>query len=173
MSKYFTNYPTIEYQGKQIRDITKRSKIRNEILSDPLIFLPFTVRDGEKPETIAQLYYGSVDDTWLVLFANNMTDPYYDWPMSDEEFDQYFIDKYSELSGKTGYDVIRWGQNETIRDNIVYYYKEVDKSIGDADPVFSSRRTTSYVDVTDEQLEQILDNQVVTIDGIQYRLVKE
>jgi hypothetical protein len=172
MSKYFTNYPTIEYQGKQIRDITRRSKVRDELLSDPFVYLPFTVRDGERPETIAQLYYGSVDDTWLVFLANNMTDPYYDWPMSDEEFDQYFIDKYSELSGKTGYDVIRWGQNETIRDNVVYYYKEVDKSIGNVDPVFSTG-SSSYVDVTDEQLQQILDNQIVTIDGIQYRLVKE
>jgi hypothetical protein len=172
MSKYFTNYPTIEYQGKQIRDITRRSKVRDEILFDPFVYLPFTVEDGERPETIAQLYYGSVDDTWLVLLANNMTDPYYDWPMSDEEFDQYFIDKYSELSGKTGYDVIRWGQNENIRDNIVYYYKEVDKSIGNQTQAFPTSGS-SYVDVNNEQLEQILNNQIVTIDGIQYRLVKE
>jgi hypothetical protein len=172
MSRYFTNYPTIEYQGKQIRDITKRSKIRDELLSDPFIYIPFTVRDGEKPETIAQLYYGSVDDTWLVLLANKMVDPYYDWPLSDEEFNQYFIDKYSEISGRTGYDVIRWGKNETLTENIVYYYREVDKSIGGAESVYSNG-SSSYVDVTDEQLQQILDDQVVTIDGIQYRLVKE
>jgi len=172
MSRYFTNFPKINYQGKQVRNITNRSKVRDDLLSDPFIFLPYTVADGEQPETVAQLYYGSVDDTWLVLLANNMADPYYDWPMSDEEFDQYFIDKYSELSGKTGFDVIRWGQNETITDNIVYYYKEVDKSVGNADPVFSTG-STSFVDITDEQLQQILDNQIVTIDGIQYRLVKE
>jgi hypothetical protein len=172
MSRYFTNFPKINYQGKQVRNITNRSKVRDEILSDPFIFLPYTVADGEKPETVAQLYYGSVDDTWLVLLANNMTDPYYDWPMSDEEFDQYFIAKYSELSGKTGFDVIRWGQNETTTENIVYYYKEVDKSVGNVDPVFSTG-STSFVDITDEQLQQILDNQIVTIDGIQYRLVKE
>jgi len=172
MSRYFTNFPKINYQGKQVRNITNRSKVRDDLLSDPFIFLPYTVADGEQPETVAQLYYGSVDDTWLVLLANNMADPYYDWPMSDEEFDQYFIDKYSELSGKTGFDVIRWGQNETITDNIVYYYKEVDKSVGNADPVFSAG-STSFVDVTDAQLQQILDNQLVTIDGVQYTLVKE
>jgi hypothetical protein len=172
MSRYFTNYPIIEYQGKRVRDITRRSKIIDDLLGDPFVFLPFTVRDGERPETIAQLYYGSVDDTWLVLLANNMADPYYDWPMSDEEFDQYFIDKYSELSGRTGYDVIRWGQNETISDNIVYYYKEVDKSISGTEQGIALGNST-FVDVTDEQLQQILDNQIVTIDGIQYRLVNE
>jgi len=168
MSRYFTNFPTINYRGKEVRNITNRSKIRDEILSDPFVFLPYTVADGENPETIAQLYYGTVDDTWLVLLANNMTDPYYDWPMNDEEFDQYFIDKYSELSGRTGYDVIRWGQNETIADNVVYYYKKVDKSV-QAPPVTITN--SSYANITEAQLQQILDNEIVTVDGIQYRLV--
>jgi hypothetical protein len=126
MSKYFSNYPLIQYQDKRVRDITRRSKVRDTILQNPYIFLPFTIREGEKPEDIARLYYGSVDDTWLVLLANNITDPYYEWPMSDAEFDQYFIDKYSEVSGRTGFDVIRWAQDETRTDNIVYYFKEVD-----------------------------------------------
>ena len=126
MSKYFSNYPLIQYQDKRVRDITRRSKVRDNILQDPYIFLPFTVREGEKPEDIARLYYGSVSDTWLVLLANNITDPYYQWPLSDEEFNQQFINKYSEVSGRTGFDVIRWGQDESLTDNIVYYYKEVD-----------------------------------------------
>jgi hypothetical protein len=126
MSKYFTNYPTIEYRGKRVRDLTKRSKVRDDILQDPYIFLPYTIREGEKPETIAELYYGSVDDTWLVLFANNITDPYFEWPLGDEEFNQYFINKYSEISNRSGLDVLRWARDETRNDNIVYWYKEVD-----------------------------------------------
>jgi hypothetical protein len=125
MSKYFSNYPLIQYQDKRVRDITRRSKVRDTILQDPYIFLPFTIREGEKPEDIARLYYGSVSDTWLVLLANNITDPYYEWPMSDVEFDQYFIDKYSTVSGRKGFDVLRWGQDETRDDNIIYYYREV------------------------------------------------
>jgi hypothetical protein len=126
MSRYFSKYPLIQYQGKTVRDLSRRSKVRDELLVDPYIFLPYTVREGEKPETIAQLYYGSVDDTWLVLLANNMTDPYYDWPMDDEEFNQYFIDKYAEISGRRGADVLRWGQDETRTDNIIYWYREVE-----------------------------------------------
>lgn len=124
MSRYFTNYPLIQYQDKRVRDISRRSKVRDSILNDPYIFLPFTIREGEKPEDIARLYYGSVDGTWLVLLANNITDPYYEWPLSDNEFDQYFINKYSEISGRTGFDVIRWAQDETRNDNIVYRFKE-------------------------------------------------
>jgi hypothetical protein len=126
MSKYFTSYPIIEYQNKRVRDLTRRSKVRDDLLTDPFIFLPFTVQEGEKPETVAQLYYGTIEDTWLVLLANNITDPYYEWPMSEEEFNQFFIDKYSEISGRSGFDVIRWGLDETRTDNIVYNYRKSD-----------------------------------------------
>jgi hypothetical protein len=173
MSRYFTNFPTINYQGKEVRNITNRSKIRDDILSDPFIYLPYTISSGEKPETVAQLYYGSVDDTWLVLLANNMTDPYYDWPMSDDEFDQYFIDKYSSFSKRTGYDVIRWGQNENAKDNIVYYYRIIDKTSSQDGSVNVSYLDLTGIEVTDEQLQILRDNGIITINGIQYRLVAE
>jgi hypothetical protein len=126
MSKYFTNYPIIEYQDKRIRDISRRSKILDDLLQNPYIFLPYTIREGEKPETISQLYYGSVNDTWLILLANNITDPYYEWPMDDEEFNQYFIDKYTKFSNRTGFDVVRWGLDATRNDNVAYWYKETE-----------------------------------------------
>jgi hypothetical protein len=122
MPRYFTSYPQITYKGKTIRDITRRSKIRDDLLRDPYIFLPYTVREGEKPETIAELYYGSVDDTWLVLYANNITDPYFQWPLSETEFNAFFINKYAEFSNRTGFDVLRWGRDQTRTDNIVYFF---------------------------------------------------
>lgn len=170
MSRYFTNFPITEYQGKQVRNITNRSKIRDNLLADPYIYLPYTIADGEKPETIAQLYYGSVDDTWIVLLANDITDPYYDWPLSDEEFDQYFIDKYSEFSGKTGYDVIRWGQSTARKDNVVYYYKIIDKSTPEETVVSQATDTLS---VSDNQAQILLSGGTITIDGLQYRLETE
>lgn len=171
MSRYFTHFKKIEYQGKQVRNITNRSKIRENLLSDPFIYLPYTIADGEKPETVAQLYYGSVDDTWIVLLANNITDPYYDWPLSDEEFDQYFIDKYSDFSNRTGFDVIRWGQNTNAKDNIVYYYKTIDKS---SEPVpVVALAASEFIDVTNNQIQTLLSDGVITVDGLQYRLVEE
>ena len=170
MSRYFTNFPVIEYKGKQVRDITRRSKIRESLLNDPYIYLPYTIIDGEKPETVARLYYGSVDDTWLVLLANNIVDPYYEWPLSDEEFNQYFIEKYSEISGRTGFDVIRWGQSMTRTDNIIYYYKMVDKSIAE-DAIIS--QASDFIDVSDNQAQVLLRGGTITLDGIQYRLEVE
>lgn len=123
MSTYFTNFPIISFNSTNVRDITRRTNIIESVLSDPYVFLPYTVKEGEKPEDIAYNYYGTVEATWLVLMANNIVDPYTQWPMSHEVFADFIISKYSEQSGLSGFDVVAWTQNETILDNIVYYYK--------------------------------------------------
>lgn len=125
MSNYFENFPTINYQGRNVRDITRRNKFLKSVTTNPLLFLPYTVKEGERPENIAYNYYGSTDYVWLVYLSNNIVDPYHQWPLSEEDFHKYLIQKYEAQSLRTGYEVIDWMQNETIEDNIVYYYKEV------------------------------------------------
>lgn len=123
MSEYFSKYPIISYNGVSVRDITRRTNFIKSLLSNPYVFLPYTVKEGEKPEDIAYHYYGSVEATWIVLLCNNIIDPYYDWPLTQQQFDAYIIDKYTELSGKTNQEVLYWTQNETIVENILYYYR--------------------------------------------------
>lgn len=134
MSNYFSKMPNISYSGIQVKDITRRSAFISSVLSNPYAYLPYTVKEGEKPEDIAYYYYGSVDYTWLVLLANNIVDSYYDWPLDDKDFNEYIIKKYESVSGNTGYDVVAWAQNETIDENILYYYKEVDQVTLKANP---------------------------------------
>ena len=110
--KYFENFPIIEYDGKKVRDITRRNTLMRNLQTNPLVFLPYTVKEGEKPEDIANFYYGSTDYTWLVYLSNNIVDPYHQWPKSELELQDYIIDKYSDESGRSGQDVIDWAQEE-------------------------------------------------------------
>jgi hypothetical protein len=125
MTKYFENFPTIEYNGRRVKDITRRNNFSRNITNNPYLFMPYTVRQGERPEDIAQFYYGSTDYTWLVYLANNIVDPYLEWPLDDYNFNQYLIKKYQSQSGKTGEDVVDWTRDQSISDNILYYYREV------------------------------------------------
>lgn len=139
MSNYFSRFPTMKYGNHNVYDITRRNKFREKYKNNPLVFLPYTIKDGEKPEDIAYHYYGSVDYTWMVLIANNMLDPYHDWPLDTTNFDSYMIDKYAVASGRKGVDVLYWTQDETSTDNVVYYYKEVDGMI-----VKTSNKSLTY-----------------------------
>jgi hypothetical protein len=125
MSNYFENMPLIDYNGYKVRDLTRRNRILPSSIVNPYLFLPYTVTDNDKPEDIAYYYYGSTDYTWLIYLANNMIDPYHNWPLNDEDFSKYIIKKYEKISGKTGYEVIDWTKNETIQDNIAYFSKVI------------------------------------------------
>lgn len=122
--KYFENFPVIEYEGQKIRDITRRNSFTAFVTSNPMLYLPYTVKEGYKPEDVANAYYGSVDYTWLVNMSNNIIDPYHQWPMAEADFNKYLIDKYGVESGRVGDEVVEWTREDN-GDNIIYYYKEV------------------------------------------------
>ncbi len=71
------------------------------------------------------ILYGSVDYIWLVYMANNIIDPYYEWPMNAQTFNDYMVDKYQAQSGRIGEDVLDWIKDESIDENIIYYIKTV------------------------------------------------
>jgi hypothetical protein len=125
MAKYFENFPMIEYEGQMVKDITRRVNFTNEVSLNPLLYLPYTVKEGERAEDVAQFYYGSTDYTWLVYFSNNIQDPYHEWTKSEAEFNDYLVSKYTEQSGLIGEDVVDWTRDETNDDNVLYYYREV------------------------------------------------
>lgn len=124
MTKYFENFPVISYEGRMVRDITRRSSFTKEVSNNPLLHLPFTIKEGQRPEDIAEFYYGSTDYTWLVYLSNNIIDPYHEWPKAEADFNNYLIDKYGEQSGLIGEDVVDWTKDDND-ENIIYYYKEV------------------------------------------------
>ena len=122
--KYFENFPTIDYDGQRVKDITRRNTFTNLVSSNPMVYLPYTVKEGQRIEDIAQAYYGSTDFAWLVMMSNNIIDPYHQWPMAELDFNAYLTDKYGAVSGKVGDEVVEWTKEDN-GDNIIYYYKEV------------------------------------------------
>jgi len=121
MAVYFQNFPKTTHNGNLVIDITRRVQLKNTVLSNPFVFLPYTIQQDEDPEDIALYYYGSVRYTWLVYFSVGLIDPYFQWPLTTKQFERYIINKYQQQSGVTGREVLEWSMNETIGENIVHY----------------------------------------------------
>lgn len=124
-TKYFEHFPVIDYQGRKVRDISRRASFARAVANNPYLYYSYTVKESERAEDIALDYYGSVDYIWLVYMANNIIDPYYEWPMNTQTFNDYMVDKYQAQSGRIGEDVLDWTKDETIDENIIYYVKTV------------------------------------------------
>tara|TARA_B100001094_G_scaffold316948_1_gene358767 strand:- start:328 stop:750 length:423 start_codon:yes stop_codon:yes gene_type:complete len=59
-----------------------------------MLFDSYDVRDGERPEDVAFKWFGDAELHWVILMTNNVTDRYYQWPMSQPQFSEFLTDKY-------------------------------------------------------------------------------
>ena len=97
---YFSRFPLMVYDVagnenyKLLPDILKRVKLRSGLRSGSFLFDAYDVIDGERPEDIAFREYGDAQLHWVVLMTNNITDRYYQWPLTQPQFQEYLEDKY-------------------------------------------------------------------------------
>tara|TARA_B100000965_G_scaffold144459_1_gene120353 strand:+ start:262 stop:783 length:522 start_codon:yes stop_codon:yes gene_type:complete len=79
---------------KLLPDILRRVKQRAGIKAGQFIFDSYDVMNGEKPEDIAFKWFGDAQLHWIILMTNNITDRYYQWPMTQPQFAEFLTDKY-------------------------------------------------------------------------------
>ena len=97
---YFNYFPLMAYDIKGdksyrlVTDIIKRIKVRNAVKDGLVIFDKYDVKYGENPEDIAFKYYDDAELHWVVLLVNNIVDRYYEWPLTDPQFQLFLTDKY-------------------------------------------------------------------------------
>ena len=103
---YFRNLPSIYYDIKgtspayytQAVNIMVAKKIRDAAAANIALLYTYRIEDGDRPDTIASMYYGSASYTWLIFLMNNIKDPYYDWPLTTHAFETYMAAKYGSVA---------------------------------------------------------------------------
>lgn len=126
---YFKHFPKVKHTNVVLTDVTRRVKFFEDIATQPYVFLPYTIEDDMRPDEVAYFYYGDSSYDWLIYLANNILDPYNEWPLSNDNFEKMIIKKYAAQANTTGYAVISWTQNQEITDNVVHYYNSSDSDV--------------------------------------------
>tara|TARA_R110002167_G_scaffold112470_1_gene284884 strand:+ start:156 stop:653 length:498 start_codon:yes stop_codon:yes gene_type:complete len=108
---------------KLLPDILRRVKQRSAIKSGQFIFDTYDVRNGERPEDIAYKWFGDAELHWVILMTNNVTDRYYDWPMSDAQFEVYLDDKYTNPDAVHHYEITKDSGDTTSQGPNDYSHK--------------------------------------------------
>ena len=102
MDTFFKNYPLIQYGNTVANTVSVNlmSKIafQKKIQQNFEVFHPYTIQEGDRADTIAYLYYGDSGYDWIVYYSNNIVDPYHDWYMDTNTFNQFVADKYGSLT---------------------------------------------------------------------------
>lgn len=94
---YFKNFANIDFNEQTAKNIIARPKIVDDVLSNSEAFYDYVIPEGMRAEEVANYYYDDVEYVWLVYLANGIVDPYYDWPLSQQMFNEFIISKYGSI----------------------------------------------------------------------------
>ena len=137
--QYFDTLPKIiEYDnkgtGRVFTNLLARASIIPELLKNPTMYYSYDIQEGDTPEIVAHKYYGDSYRYWIVLYANQILDPQWNWPLTNTQFDAYITSKYSAVAGVQS--VLAYTQS-TI--------KEYRKTIKSIDSISLVETTESFV----------------------------
>ena len=101
---YFNYIPDFNYVdrnpnaklGDQVRvkNLFRRIKLREDIFQDTTVFEKYQIRGDDRPDNIANQFYGRPDYDWIVLVSNNIVNIQTEWPMPQNTFDSFILNKY-------------------------------------------------------------------------------
>jgi len=101
--KYLDYFDTIEYDfsGKgdfnTIIDITKNVVINDK--SSSVRYLKYTIKDGERPDTVSLNLYNDAQYYWLLfLYNDSLRNGIEGWPLSNTQFDNMIDIEYDNYS---------------------------------------------------------------------------
>ena len=104
MSNYFSKVPDLEYVSRlpdsrigdyvKVKNLFKGVRLREDILQDLTVFEKYQIIGNDRPDNVAYNFYGDSTLDWLVLKCNNIINIQSEWPMTQEDFDRYLINKY-------------------------------------------------------------------------------
>lgn len=107
---YFNKFPKIgytldEYRSAQIiPDVLRRAKFVETIQNNFAFFDEYDVVDGETPEIVADQFYNDPQLHWVVLLANEVIDPRFDWPLDTYNLARFAEGKYSNINAIHHYE---------------------------------------------------------------------
>jgi len=96
----FEAFPRIAYTlddgdtEQVVVDIFKRVVLSKEFQENSAYFETYDVNHGETPEELSFRFYGTESLHWLILMTNNIVDPRFEWPLSEENLLKVVEDKY-------------------------------------------------------------------------------
>ena len=102
---YFSQVPNLEYVDrtpgektisayKTVKNLFKRAKLREDIFSDLTYFTKYQIIGDERPDNVAEKFYDDPTLDWVILLANNITNIQTEWPLRENSFNNFLIDKY-------------------------------------------------------------------------------
>ena len=104
MSNYFNLIPNFDYVSRlpdakisdyiQVKNLFKRVLLREDIYSNLMYFTKYDIQGDDRQDNVEHRIYSDSTLDWLILLSNNITHIPTEWPLSQNDFDRFLLDKY-------------------------------------------------------------------------------
>ena len=107
MSNYFSQVPNFEYISRinerqtnsdfiKVKNLFRRAIIREDLFTDFMAFTKYKINGDMRPDAVAYEVYGDEDLDWVILISNNIINVRDEWPLTQNDFNNYLIEKYGD-----------------------------------------------------------------------------
>ena len=164
---YFRELPTILYQSPlstrsssreyvKVKNLFRRVKLRDDLKGSVTYLTNYYVRDGFRPDQVAEDLYGSSSLDWVVLHTAGIVNVRDEWPLTSKEIYDYSFNKYGNDLNQ-----IRYYVTTEVKDSNGKVYlpkgKVVDSNFTIPDPTSSVATINPVGGVTNYEHESNLN----------------
>ena len=102
---YFQQVPDLLYPNRaagektlsnytQVKNLFKRGELREDIYANLAFFTKYQIIGDERPDNVAEKIYDDPTLDWVILLANNINNVQTEWPLTENSYHNFLIDKY-------------------------------------------------------------------------------
>ena len=167
MSNYFSQLPDFEYVSRlpdakisdyiKVKNLFKKGVIRDDIFQDITFFTKYQIQGDDRPDNVASKVYNDSKLDWIVLQSNNIVNLQTEWPLSQNDFDRYCLEKY--------------GDYNTLY-NGVHHYETIELKNSSGVVILPAGKTVPSdfsISFYDDQLEQVISaSETTTVTNYEY-----
>ncbi len=147
---FFDYFPTVEYDinnsliykngpHETVSDIFFRFGVIKNVINNTSSYYIYDVQESDTPELLAEQLYNDKGAGWIIIYANQIFDPQFDWPLTYDAFKKMIINKY--------------GSVENSQTTIHHYEKIITR----VNEFYGTTSVTRFVIDGDIQTDQSLD----------------
>ena len=175
---YFRELPDLNYQSFlstsnssqnyiRVKNIFRRCKLRDDLQNIFTIFNKYEIREGARPDTVAEELFGNAELDWVVLMTAGIINVRNDWPLSDREIYNYSLDIYGDDLNN-----IHHYETKEIKDSLDRLILPAGKVVAQDFKIFYTDDGTTYTNDSTKSGSNVtqISNPIVGITNYEYQI---
>ena len=177
---YFRELPDLDYQSflstsnssqnyLRVKNLFRRCKLRDDLQNVFTIFNKYEIREGARPDTVAEALFGNAELDRVVLMTAGIINVRNEWPLSDREIYDYAVEVYgNDLNNIHHYETTE------IKDSLDRLILPKGKVVAQDFKVFYTDDGTTYTNDSTKSGSgvTIISDPVVGVTNYEYQVLK-